>query len=86
MYGYRKIWMMMAGLWCVTTASAQMVDSIGWRSVFTEPQLVSLIETALEHGRDRAGGKAATDSGGGYALLPTGDEGRAVSCDKREYQ
>jgi len=28
------------------------VDSIGWRSVFTEPQLVSLIETALERNAD----------------------------------
>lgn len=34
------------------TASAQTVDSIGWRSVFTEPQLVSLIETALERNAD----------------------------------
>ena len=42
----------MAGLWCMMTASAQTVDSIGWRSVFTEPQLVSLIETALERNAD----------------------------------
>ena len=46
------IWMMAAGLWCMTTASAQGIDSIGWRSVFTEPQLVSLIETALERNAD----------------------------------
>ena len=43
---------MAAGLWCMTTASAQGIDSIGWRSVFTEPQLVSLIETALERNAD----------------------------------
>ena len=47
MNGLRKIWMMATGLWCLMTASAQTVDSIGWRSVFTEPQLVGLIETAL---------------------------------------
>ena len=44
--------MMAAGLWCLMTASAQTVDSIGWRSVFTEPQLVGLIETALERNAD----------------------------------
>ncbi len=44
--------MMAAGLWCMMTASAQTVDSIGWRSVFTEPQLVGLIETALERNAD----------------------------------
>ena len=44
--------MMAAGLWCLMTASAQTVDSIGWRSVFTEPQLVRLIETALERNAD----------------------------------
>ena len=44
--------MMAAGLWCMMTASSQTVDSIGWRQVFTEPQLVSLIETALERNAD----------------------------------
>ena len=44
--------MMAAGLWCLMTASAQTVDSIGWRSVFTEPQLAGLIETALERNAD----------------------------------
>ena len=44
--------MMAAGLLCLMTASAQMVDSIGWRSVFTEPQLAGLIETALERNAD----------------------------------
>ena len=43
---------MMVGLWCMTTASAQGTDSIGWRQVFTEPQLVRLIETALERNAD----------------------------------
>ena len=52
MNGFRKIWMMAAGLWCMMTASAQTVDSIGWRSVFTEPQLAGLIETALERNAD----------------------------------
>ena len=40
------------GLCCMMTASAQTVDSIGWRQVFTEPQLVELIETALAHNAD----------------------------------
>ena len=44
--------MIAAGLWCLMTASAQTVDSIGWRSVFTEPQLAGLIETALERNAD----------------------------------
>ena len=44
--------MMAAGLWCLMTASAQTVDSIGWRSVFMEPQLAGLIETALERNAD----------------------------------
>ena len=44
--------MMAAGLWCLMTVSAQTVDSIGWRSVFTEPQLARLIETALERNAD----------------------------------
>ncbi len=44
----------LAALWlcCIISASAQTVDSIGWRSVFTDPQLVSLIETALEGNAD----------------------------------
>ena len=46
------IWMMMVGLWCVTMVSAQGIDSIGWRQVFTEPQLVTLIETALKRNAD----------------------------------
>ena len=41
-------------LWlcCIISVSAQGIDSIGWRQVFTEPQLVSLIETALERNAD----------------------------------
>ena len=44
----------LAALWlcCIISVSAQGIDSIGWRSVFTEPQLVSLIETALERNAD----------------------------------
>ena len=39
-------------IWYYYNGQAQAVDSIGWRSVFTEPQLVGLIETALEHNAD----------------------------------
>jgi NodT family efflux transporter outer membrane factor (OMF) lipoprotein len=39
-------------VWYNYNGQAQTVDSIGWRSVFTEPQLVSLIETALERNAD----------------------------------
>ncbi len=43
-----------AALWlcCIISVSAQRIDSLGWRSVFTEPQLVTLIETALERNAD----------------------------------
>ena len=39
-------------IWYYYTGQAQTVDSIGWRSVFTEPQLARLIETALERNAD----------------------------------
>ena len=39
-------------VWYYYNGQAQTVDSIGWRSVFTEPQLVRLIETALERNAD----------------------------------
>ena len=39
-------------IWYYYTGQAQTVDSIGWRSVFTEPQLAGLIETALERNAD----------------------------------
>ena len=44
----------LAALWlcCIISVSAQGIDSIGWRTVFTEPQLVRLIETALERNAD----------------------------------
>lgn len=48
----RKISLAPLWLCCIFSTSAQTVDSIGWRSVFTEPQLVSLIETALEGNAD----------------------------------
>lgn len=48
----RKISLATLWLCCIFSTSAQTVDSIGWRSVFTEPQLVSLIETALERNVD----------------------------------
>ena len=48
----RKISLATLWLCCIFSTSAQTVDSIGWRSVFTEPQLVSLIETALEGNTD----------------------------------
>ncbi len=40
-------------LYCsALSASSQTVDSIGWHSVFTDPQLAKLIETAMEHNAD----------------------------------
>ncbi len=39
-------------VWYYYNGQAQTVDSIGWRNVFTEPQLVALIETALAHNAD----------------------------------
>ena len=39
-------------IWYYYNGQAQTVDSIGWRSVFTEPQLARLIETALERNAD----------------------------------
>ena len=39
-------------VWYYYNGQAQTVDSIGWHSVFTEPQLVTLIETALERNAD----------------------------------
>lgn len=49
---FRLIWLIIVWLWCYATADAQTNDSIGWRSVFTEPQLAGLIETALERNAD----------------------------------
>lgn len=48
----RKISVTALWLCCIISVSAQGIDSIGWRQVFTEPQLVSLIETALERNAD----------------------------------
>lgn len=48
----RKISVTALWLCCIISVSAQGIDSIGWRQVFTEPQLVSLIETALERNVD----------------------------------
>ena len=39
-------------IWYYYNGQAQTVDSIGWRSVFTEPQLITLIATALERNAD----------------------------------
>lgn len=52
MIANRKISVTALWLCCVISVSAQGIDSIGWRQVFTEPQLVSLIETALERNAD----------------------------------
>ena len=52
MNAYRIIWLVTMWFCYIFSASAQTMDSIGWRSVFTEPQLVSLIETALEQNAD----------------------------------
>ena len=49
---YETIWIVSIFLWYTLTAEAQVADSTTWRSVFTEPQLVTLIETALEHNAD----------------------------------
>ena len=48
----RILWLVAMRLCCIFSASAQTVDSIGWRQVFMEPQLVGLIETALERNAD----------------------------------
>lgn len=48
----RKISVTALWLCCIISVSAQGIDSIGWRQVFTEPQLVMLIETALEGNAD----------------------------------
>ncbi len=48
----KTIWIVSMCLWYTVTAEAQVTDSTTWRSVFTEPQLVSLIETALERNAD----------------------------------
>lgn len=48
----RKISLATLWLCCIFSTSAQGIDTIGWRQVFTEPQLVSLIETALERNAD----------------------------------
>ena len=52
MNAYRIIWLVTMCFCYIFSASAQTMDSIGWRSVFTEPQLISLIETALEQNAD----------------------------------
>lgn len=46
--------MLLAVAWAlsVVPATAQTNDSIGWRNVFKESQLVNIIETALEHNAD----------------------------------
>ena len=48
----RKISVTALWLCCIISVSAKGIDSIGWRQVFTEPQLVMLIETALEGNAD----------------------------------
>ena len=47
-----RIFVIAIFVWYYCNGHSQTVDSIGWRSVFTEPQLVSLIETALERNAD----------------------------------
>ena len=47
-----RIFVIAIMIWWWYSGQAQTVDSIGWRSLFTEPQLVGLIETALEHNAD----------------------------------
>ena len=52
MSAFRLLWLIIVWMWNYATTDAQTNDSIGWRSVFNEPQLVTLIETALEHNAD----------------------------------
>ena len=52
MSAFRLLWLIIVWMWTYATTDAQTNDSIGWRSVFNEPQLVTLIETALEHNAD----------------------------------
>ncbi len=52
MSAFRMIWLIIVWLWCYATTDAQTNDSIDWRNMFTEPQLVTLIESALEHNAD----------------------------------
>lgn len=47
-----RIFVIAIMMWWCFDGKAQTVDSIGWRNVFTEPQLVRLIETALAHNAD----------------------------------
>lgn len=42
----------LAFLACCTITKAQDTDSLRWREVFTDPQLVQLIDTALAHNTD----------------------------------
>lgn len=49
---YKIISLVTTWLCCIISTPAQTVDSIGWRQVFTDPLLVSLIETALEQNAD----------------------------------
>lgn len=43
---------LLALLACCTLTKAQDTDSLRWREVFTDPQLVELIDTALAHNTD----------------------------------
>lgn len=47
-----RIFVIAIFVWYYCNGHSQTVDSIGWRSVFTEPQLAGLIETALERNAD----------------------------------
>lgn len=49
---YKTICQMSVLLCCILSAQAQMVDSIRWRQVFTEPQLANLIDMALKRNAD----------------------------------
>lgn len=48
----RKIAFFVSMLLCGLTLKAQPADTLRWREVFTDPQLIQLIDTALSHNTD----------------------------------
>ena len=52
MSAFRLLWLIIVWMWTYATTDAQTNDSIGWRRMFADPQLITLIETALEHSAD----------------------------------
>ena len=48
----RLFWIVFVWLWFQLNLSAQTADSVAWRQVFNDPQLVALIDTALQKNAD----------------------------------